>query len=434
MTPPQKRVVTLDNPKGDAPYVQPGVSSQAAGYAAGVNQRRGLPKTNTPVGGGPPPPIPALEQPHRAGMTMAQQANQTRGPDYQRLSTQALQAHSAAGGIIVPEAQPPPATVPVSPQDLVLLPNDALPEEAKKDPHFQRGAGSDMAQMQPHMAAKYGVIRNGQRLMPHDLVHRPMTAPSGQRPRRKNEDIARDFNSVINAPPAAPRGEASEDDGPPPLPGMPRTEEEAKEQALAGPAGAAQHAGESPTPPILDGTSEEAKERAKRLADGLDDFDYASFRREMLKDILKNPEQQKIVEARLKPLDISELIMKNSVRQQVPILPNRFIPTFESMPGGIELKLKQLLVKEAQSIAVTEAYLLDKYAVMTTTAGTVEINGTPLPTMYDSKGEFDEKRFWEKFDWMLKRNIHMLASLGIHYAWFEQRVRKLFVADAGKGG
>ena len=54
--------------------------------------------------------------------------------------------------------------------------------------------------------------------------------------------------------------------------------------------------------------------------------------------------------------------------------------------------------------------------------------------MYDSKGEFDEKRFWEKFDWMLKRNIHMLASLGIHYAWFEQRVRKLFVADAGKGG
>jgi hypothetical protein len=209
---------------------------------------------------------------------------------------------------------------------------------------------------------------------------------------------------------------------------------EAEAQAAEGPGHNAQNAGQSPGTPIANVADEVSEERARKMIENLDDFDYERLRKEMMMDALKNPKQKEIIEARLKPLDVGDLIMKNKVSQRVPVLPGKFEPTFESMPGGIDLKLKQLLVKESKSIAVTEAYLLDKHAVMTTAAGVIAINGNPLPSMYDALGEFNEDMFWIKYKWVLGRNIHMLASLGIHYSWFESRVRKLFVADEGKGG
>lgn len=428
-----RRTLDLNQPppvRSDAPYVQPGADPRAAGYAAGISARRGLPKYSEPVAGGPTPPMPALEQPHQPGMTMAQQAHATRGNDSSRHVAQALSQHRAVGGIVVPDA--PQQARPDSVGGLLLQPTDVLPEEAVSDPAYQQGAGSRMAQMQPRMAAKYGVLRNGKRLTPNDLMGGSQPDFRGQRPKRSSEEIARDFQQAIAAPTNVTRN--IEEGGPVPPPGIPRDEREAEEQAAAGPGGAAYRAGSAPVAPVLDASSEESEARAKKMIESMDDFDFERLRREMLSDILKNPGQRESVEKRLQPLDISELIMKNTVRQRVPILPGRFEPTFESMPGTVELQLKQMLVQESKSIAVTEAYLLDKYAVMTTTAGTVAINGNPVPSMYDAHGELSEDLFWIKFTWMLKRNIHMLASLGVHYSWFEQRVRKLFVADEGKGG
>jgi len=442
MDPKRQRIDLNRSPapqQAGVPYVQPGATPHAVGYAAGLSARHGggLPKYAQPVAGGPSPAMPALEQPHVEGRTMAEQAMQTRGMDAQRHVAQAMADH--AGSIVVPE-QAPVAQRELGPQDVRLMPQDILPEEATQDPRYQRGTGSQMAQMQPHLAAKYGVIRNGQRLMPRDLTpgahSGPMPgAPPGQRARRSGTEIAQDLQRVLAAPGHVALREGSDDDpGPTPPPGIPRTVSEADAQAAMGPGGSAAQAGKAPVPPILDASSAESEERAKKLLNDMDDFDFERLRREMLSDILKNPGQREAVEARLTPLDVGELIMKNTVRQRVPIRPGVFEPTFESMPGDVELRLKQLLVQESKSIAVTEAYLLDKYAVMTTTAGTVAINGNPAPSMYDTAGDFNEDLFWAKFKWMLKRNIHMLASLGIHYSWFEQRVRRLFVADEGKGG
>lgn len=440
----QRRSISLDQAvqaqQGSLPYVQPGTSPQAQGYAAGVAARRGLPKYTAPTGGEPAPPMPALEQPHQTGMTMAEQANKTRGLDAQRNVQRAIAAHTNANSIVVPDSGPAQAAPQqANPRDLLLQPGDTLPEDAAKDPMYQQGMGSRMAQAQPHMAAKYGVVRNGKHVPPHELMPGRGGAPDfrGQRPRRSADEMSRDLQQVLSAPPAggyvAPR-ETPDRDGPQPPNGFPRSKEEAEAQASKGPGGAAFNTGKSPVPPVLDASDDDSEARAKKMIDELDDFDFERLRREMLSDILKNPRQREAVEARCQPLDIADLIMHNKVRQRVPVLPGRFEPTFESMPGTVELQLKQLLVKESKSIAVTEAYLLDKYAVMTTTAGTIAINGNPLPSMYNEQGDFDEALFWAKFSWVLKRNIHMLASLGIHYSWFEQRVRTLFVADEGKDG
>ena len=299
-----------------------------------------------------------------------------------------------------------------------------------------------MAMNQPHMAAKYGVIRGGRRIPPQELVRGaayagpgapPSDFRSGNKPPRPSAAIAADLQKALGAPGGEQalraRKAAEQAGGVEPPDYLPKDDSEAEAQARGG---AAARAGQAPVAPVL---NESVSDQLRKM----DDLDFEALRREMIKDILKNPKQKDAVEARCKELDIDELIMNNYVRQRVPIIPatdtsKGFEPTFESMRGDVELTLKRLLVKESKSVAVTEAYLLDKYAVMTTAAGVVAINGNPLPSMYDSQGEFDEELFWEKFDWLLKRPIHMLASLGIHYSWFEQRVRKLFKADEGKDG
>jgi hypothetical protein len=384
--------------------------------------------------------MPLLDQPHEEGLTMAQQAARTRGILSQNNIQQAMAQHATGSSIIVPEQAPGPQAPqfrqpPVIPR---FLPTDTLPEEAASDPQYRKGMGSLLAMSQPHLALKYGIVRGGRFISPQEIASGQMgggspALPHGNRPQRTSTEIINDLRQAVTAPPVKGQRD-SVDDGPAPPVGIPRTEAEAAAQAAQGPGAASAQAGKAPIPAMMDASSDETEARAKKLLADMDDFDFERLRREMISDILKNPEQRKIVEARLAPLDIGELIMTNKIQQKVPILLKRFVPTFESMDTDTELRLKQLLVKEAKSIAVTEAYLLDKYAVMTTTAGTVAINGMPTPSMYDNNGDFNEDLFWEKFAWMLKRNIHMIASLGIHYAWFEQRVRKLFVADEGKDG
>jgi len=425
---------------GAPAHLPPGVTNvHATGYAAGLEARRrasGLSKTQTPVAGGPPPPIPALEQPHQLGMTMAQQAETTRRQDAARYAyTSVAQVASAPGSIITHDVQQAAPAAPdqvASPQDLELLPHDMLPPEAQKDAHYQHGGGSRMAMNQPYMAAKYGVVRNGQKVAPEQLVrgsgpHGGSHSSGVRKPARPVSDIKRDLEVAVAAGQGADAQRPKGDDLPGPTPPrhLPKDDKEAEEQARGS---AAAGAGQSPTAPVLSDV-----ELMKRLA-SMDDLDFEQLRREMIRDILKNPKQKEAVEARCQALDINDLIMNNVVRQRVPIIPGRFEPTFESMNGDVELVLKRLLVQESKSVAVTENYLLDKYAVMTTAAGVIAINGNPIPSMYNTEGDFDEELFWAKFNWILKRPIHMLASLGIHYSWFEQRVRKLFKADEGKDG
>lgn len=409
--------------------------STALGYAAGIQARRGLPKYTAAVAGGEGPHMPALEQPHQTGVTMAAQAESTRRNDAVRHATVAAVTNSGAGSIISRDVQQAAPVAPdrvASPQDLVLLPQDLLPAEAAKDPMYQQGAGSRMALSQPHMAAKYGVIRAGRAVSPQELVRgAAFQAPPGQqstqRKMRPMADVAADLQKAMTAPAGgtrAARGEEEEDEGgvePPSY--LPRTDEEAVAQAKAN---VAARAGAAPVPSALNPNNTDRM--------GLTDDDLASLQQEMIRDILRDPGQKEAVEARCKPLNIEELIMSNTVQQRVPILAGTFEPTFESMRGDVELALKRLLVAESRSITVTESYLLDKYAVMTTAAGLVKINDMPVPTLFDNKGEFNDDLFWAKFNWVLKRPIHMLASLGIHYSWFEQRVRKLFKASEGKDG
>jgi hypothetical protein len=403
------------------PYVHPSLqgSPEALAYAIGAAARRGggLPKYNAPTPGAGPA-MPPLDAPHQSGLTIEQQA----GFHGQTHAQQAQQAARTAGSIVDGGARPvgigsmqPGAARPAqpSPAQMGILQTDMLPQEAMNDPNFIRGQGAMFAANQPNMALRYGVVRNGQHVPPQAL--QANVGGAGQSGQIGNRPLSQTLQDLQNLSSVQQPKQVHD------------TEEEAEKEAATNSAASSANAGKPAEQPFT-------KEDIENVIKKMDDFDYASFRKQLMHDQLNNPEQRLLIESRLEELSLDELIMKDRVTQRVPVIPDRFEIVFQSMTGDEDLALKRLLMKESTNVEVTDKYVLDKFALMALTAGLYKLNKNPVPSHLNEKGLFDEKLFWAKFDWVLKRPLHMLASIGCNHTWFEIRVRKLFVAEKVKNG
>lgn len=389
-----KREMTL-------PYVDPSLAGvpAAQGYAQGLAQRRGavpLPRYNTPVAGGANPPMPRLDQPHRDGMTMADQAAEALFP-------QPTSAEPSTGFYQGPTMH---RTAAATSSGMPLMPTDLLPEQATQDPEYQQGAGSRYAINQPRLAAKYGVIRNGQYLSPQQTqTGRPGLSP-------QSIEALKTLQQLQQQPP-------------------PRVEEK---EAVTGTGSSAARLANAPGDDDINPVTDEDREKIKKSLENMDEFDFNTFRNMMVKDILNNEEQRKIIEERLIPIDVTDLILHGMARQVVPIIPGKFEPEFQTVSAEQALALKRLIVLEAKSLDVGDRYLLDKHSFMELAAGIYSINKKPLPSQFDRDGNFQDELFLKKFNLVIKYPLHMLSSLGINYFWFELRVRRLFKTENIKNG
>lgn len=376
-----------------------------------------------PVGGVPSPPIPPLSgMPTQDGLAMADYAvrNIPLTPDQQRALgvTPGPAAPFVQPPIAGPtplagrrpvfaadppqQAQPPPPPAPRPPMTGGILQTDLLPERAKQDPQYQQGLGSEFAVNQPALAMKYGVIRNNNHIPPQQL--------SSGRPGLSQQSI----------------------DG---LAAVTRSMEDAhaaaQEPPDRTPVGAAARLAKGEMDP-------EAKEKKDGL-EALDDLDWMKLRA-IMGDVIGNDEQRVIVEERLSPLSIDDLIMIGYVTQEVPIVldpvtgEKKFHPTFRSTTGQIDQGLKMALIREAQQVKLRGAYFDEKFAMMGACASTLMINAAPLPELLDVHGDFNEEMFWVKFNRFVKLSIHTIASLGVHAFWFDMRVRMLHKAERVKNG
>lgn len=363
------------------PFVHPSVPvgslDPAKAYQAGVNARRGLQKDTTPVAGGKSPAIPRLDGTPGAGggLTMEQLAQIERGGTRsQRLQLAAL---------------------------------DLLPDQAKKDPGFREGQGSMMASNQPELAAKYGVVRQGKFIPPQQLTPPnpggPILRPETQRGLEKLAELAHAQQSQSVLPDQAV---------------------EPSEGATA-----AARIGNLPGDNSSDPLSDSDRAAIKESVSQMDEFQFDTWRQAMMKDILNTEEQKKLVEARLQPLHVEDLVVSLEIIQRVPIIPGKFEPAFKTTSGETDLGIKRLIMEDAKSLEVSDRYTLDKFALMSLCAALHSINNKPFPTYQDGSGAFDDKLFRAKLDAVLRLPLHMLASLGVHAFWFEQRVRLLFRAE-----
>ena len=339
---------------------------------------------------------------------MAQTADQQ---SYERLM--AAQGNMNVAGVenvqpSVVEMPPPMALQPQGqPASLGILPGDTLTEEATKDPDFRQGQGNMVAAAQPSLAVKYGVIRNG--------VHVPSQKLQGNGQQKQlSQQSIQDLQKIQELQRQQTTTEGA---------GLPSTLEESKSSMPDTADAAARAAGDGE--PM---TPEDRKEIKKEL-DKLDEFQLANVRERMMKDIIQNDDQKKIIESRLDPLKLDDLLLHNRVKQEVPIIPGKFTPTFQSVNAQEDLAIKRLIMEEQDAVQVSEQYLIDKYSMMAITLGLFAVNGKQLGTHEDKEGHFDDKLFLDKFNRISKLPTHMIASIGVNYAWFEERVRALFVAD-----
>lgn len=172
-----------------------------------------------------------------------------------------------------------------------------------------------------------------------------------------------------------------------------------------------------------------ATEASEKLKEALDkDEDLYKELRDVLDDpaqwnLLNNPKRKKEIEARLEPLDITDVILHGEIRQTVPVVPGKLEPEFRSVSADEDLHVKQMMFGETGS----DRYLMDKYTIMQLTLGLASLNGEELPTHLDEKKKFSEDKFLKKFEKIVRFPIQLIADLGVQYLWFDERVRALFL-------
>ena len=143
-------------------------------------------------------------------------------------------------------------------------------------------------------------------------------------------------------------------------------------------------------------------------------------------NLLNNPKRRKMIEARLKPMDITEIILHGEVNQMVPVIPGKMEIVYRSVSGEEDLAVKRMMFGESGG----DRYLMDKFTLMQLTLALKSINGEELPSHLGEKDVVDEAKFEHKFSKVIKFPIQFLGDLGVQYLWFDERVRKLFLGGA----
>lgn len=423
------------DPSAPQPFVHPGISDPAAlRYAAGAAERRrpaAIPRYNEPVAGGPDVSVPRLDGEAIGGLTMAQQAAPRPLPQ-PSFDAGLVPAEPALGR---PAGLPAPAGIvagtehlaaPAAPtrQGGLVMPGglsagDMLPATARQDSNFRQGQGDMVAMNQPELAKKYGVMRGGQYIAPQQLAS--SLAPGqrqvgGAKTQQNQPQVSQQTLEGLAAVQKFNEERGRAEGG-----GEDKLINEEAQRGVAGQAAGV-------TQPKM---SDEAK---RNLLDDMDEFDITRLRNAIYKDLLNNDDQKKIIEARLSPLDLSDLVISGRVTQTVPIIPGKFEPEFQSYGGDEDLIIKRLLGEEMENLkpmnAGMERYITDRYTIMGLTVSMKAVNKHQLPAIYDKDGLWDNELFWKKYKIVAKFNFHMIGSLVVNWFWFDLRVRHLFKAEA----
>jgi len=426
------------DPTAPQPFVHPGISDPAAlRYAAGAAERRRpapIPRYTDPVAGGPDMSIPRLDSEAVGGLTMAAQAAAMRPLPQPSFDPAMVPSEPALGrpaglpapaGIVsgVEHLVPPPqqqrAGGPAMPSG--LAPGDMLPATARQDPAFRQGQGDMVAMNQPEMAVKYGVLRSGQFIAPQHFQQRMQPGARQVGGAKTQQNVPQVSAETAAGLAALEKFNAERDRA---ERGLVGEDQRIAEEAQRGVAGQ----GAGVTKAAMSG------EEKKNLLDEMDEFDITRLRNAIYKDLLNNEDQKKIIEARLAPLDLSDLVINGRVTQTVPIIPGKFEPEFQSYGGDEDLIIKRLLGEEMENLkpmnAGMERYITDRYTIMGLSVSMKAINKRQLPDIYDANGNWDNDLFWKKYRLVAKFNFHMIGSLVVNWFWFDLRVRHLFKAEA----
>ena len=148
------------------------------------------------------------------------------------------------------------------------------------------------------------------------------------------------------------------------------------------------------------------------------------------RNTLMGTERKKRIEDRLEPLDISEMISKREVQQEIPIIPNKLHVTLRTYSQKEYLFCLRYFYEFPGSAAYVEELLNTCKMVCSIEA----INGAHLPGHLDKDGDVDRDAFQKKYHHVTSFPINLLADFSVQCIWFGDRVSDLFGLDNLKNG
>lgn len=186
---------------------------------------------------------------------------------------------------------------------------------------------------------------------------------------------------------------------------------------------------EEPLPPEKASAEKSAKPLEREPMDLMDDLEFARMMSQVRKDALNNDTQRKIIDARVRPIDLAKGIATGEFSQVVPIHPNVLEVTYRS-PSAFELQsIRVLLVKTLADDPTKEPIAEELYTAMSLAASIVQIStGTsnekwPEHHVLGAKHSFDENTFMYRVNKLLAMSGPLLHCIAVHGAWFDARVR-----------
>lgn len=179
-------------------------------------------------------------------------------------------------------------------------------------------------------------------------------------------------------------------------------------------------------------------EDEKRDVAETSDLDFDLMMARLRSDVINNQEERKAVEARLKPMDLSDGLLTGEFKQHVPIYPGKLEVVFRTITP---LENEELRRKVLEHVLEDERFanvMGEKYGFMQTVAAVHSLNGQELPKHLTAGDKGGRKFLWDVFE--KKVSVFMaypgplIHALGTHAYWFDLRVRALFTSAALKNG
>jgi len=170
------------------------------------------------------------------------------------------------------------------------------------------------------------------------------------------------------------------------------------------------------------------------------DLAFARALEEAKKDLINNDQERKAVASRVTPIDLGQGLLTGEFIQSVPVVPGALVVEYRCLAAGENQDLRIMLFEELEKDTNRARLAGELLGLYQTVAMTMAINSTRWATHMSLDGAtgrmvFQRKIFAEKLAAFLNFPLPLIASLSTHSAWFEQRVRELFVTtDIVKNG
>jgi hypothetical protein len=162
------------------------------------------------------------------------------------------------------------------------------------------------------------------------------------------------------------------------------------------------------------------------------DFDFDAINE--TQKMLMSPDRRKLIEGRLSPLDIEDMIVKREIQQTVVVIPGKLSYTFRTFNQSESLFCLRYVYDFPGSMIFANELLNTCKMV----CSLVAVNGAMLPDhrkgLGSDKEEVDRELFEKKKHHVAGLPVQLIGDLSVNAIWFNDRVTKLFSLDNLKNG